>query len=374
MKVFIEKIQNYDLDKIYDFLRKTTTEIKLWEKLENKTKILIKPNLLGAFKPEKAVTTHPIILEALIRLLKKNNKEIWLGDSPGGSISVKKVFLETGMKTLAEKYEIKLVNFSEGGVLLKKSGNTEFPITKYLWEADAIINVGKYKTHSLMYYTGCVKNLYGVIPGLKKSDYHKYHPDFKDFAGIITSLFSIVKGRISFNILDGILGMEGEGPSAGIPRNFGILFASESASAVDYQASKMMGYSLKQLPYINEFLEVENLSQDDINVDKEWDSFVFENVKIRQVGFLINLINKTPGFIKNFLTKYYKYYPDFNENCTLCKVCVQSCPVKAMKIVEDIPHPVIDYDNCIKCMCCHELCPQQAVYVKKSFLAKLLIK
>jgi len=374
MKVFIDKIQSYDLEKIYDFFNKISTEIGLWEKLDGKKIILVKPNLLGAFKPEKVVTTHPIILEALIILFKEKNKEVWLGDSPGGSVSVKKVWQETGMKSLAEKYDLKLVNFSEGGVVLKQSGNTEFPITKYLWEADAIINVAKYKTHSLMYFTGCVKNLYGFIPGLKKSDYHKYHPDFKDFAGIITSLFPIIKDRIYLNILDGIMGMEGEGPSAGIPRNLGIVFASESASAIDFLASRMMGYTHKQLPYINDFLKVDNLSKNNISVDKEWESFSFENVKIRQVGFLINLINRTPGFIKNFLTKYYKYYPDFNEKCTLCKICVQSCPVKVMKIVENIPHPIIDYNKCIKCMCCHELCPHQAIYIKKSFLAKLLIK
>ncbi len=374
MKVFIEKIRKYDLDKIYNFLEKTTAQIKLWEKLKDKKTILLKPNLLSPLKPEKAVTTHPVILEALIRLLHENNKKVWIGDSPGGSISVKKVWQETGMNSLAEKYKIRLLNFSEGGVSLKKSGIYEFPISKYFLKADAVINIGKYKTHSLMYYTGCVKNLYGVIPGLKKADFHKYHPDYEDFAEIITSLFSLVKDRICLNILDGILGMEGEGPSAGIPRNFGIIFASESASVIDFYASKMMGYTTKQLHYLDDFLNIEKLSQDKILIAKEWESFVFKNVKIRKVGFLIKLISKTPAFIKNFLTKYYYYYPDFNEKCTLCKVCVQSCPVKIMKITGNISHPMIDHNKCLKCMCCHEVCPYQAIYIKKSFLARLMIK
>ena len=67
-------------------------------------------------------------------------------------------------------------------------------------------------------------------------------------------------------------------------------------------------------------------------------------------------------------------YPDFKEGCKKCMICVDSCPVQAMKLEEGDEHPVIDYDKCIKCMCCHEMCPYSVVYVKKSFLAKLVLR
>ncbi|MCD6177502.1 MAG: DUF362 domain-containing protein, partial [Candidatus Cloacimonetes bacterium] len=100
MKVHIEKIESYDFNKIYQFVEK----LQLEKILKDKKKILLKPNLLGAFPPEKAVTTNPVVIDAVITYLKKIGKDIMLGDSPGGSTSVKLVWERTGMKQLAEKH------------------------------------------------------------------------------------------------------------------------------------------------------------------------------------------------------------------------------------------------------------------------------
>ena len=137
MKVHIEKIESYDFDNIYKFIEK----LQLEEILKDKKTILLKPNLLGAFPPEKAVTTNPVVVDAVIAYLKKIGKDVILGDSPGGSTSVKLVWERTGMKQLAEKYNIPLVNFKTGGIIIKRTEHLEFPITKYLWEVDAVINL-----------------------------------------------------------------------------------------------------------------------------------------------------------------------------------------------------------------------------------------
>ncbi|MCF7794506.1 MAG: DUF362 domain-containing protein [Candidatus Cloacimonetes bacterium] len=370
MKVYIEKIESYDLEKIRSFL----LTLPFWSKLKGKKTILIKPNLLGAFPPEKAVTTHPVVLEALISILLEKDKKVWLGDSQGGTTSTKKVWQETGMQQLAEKFNIKLLNFSEGGVQETKSKKMIFNTSKYFWEADAVINVCKYKTHSLMSFTGAVKNLYGLIPGLKKSDYHKQNPDHISFGKVISNLYDSVHEKISFNLMDGILGMEGEGPSAGIPRNFGVMFASESAPALDYVASAMMGFDPQKLDYIISVLKIENLQTSEIEIDSEWKSFTFPNVKIQGVKTLVKILAYSPKFLKNLFRKWFQVYPDFRDGCRLCRVCVDSCPVQAMKLEKGDSHPIIDHSKCIKCMCCHELCPYGVVYVKKSFLAKFVVK
>jgi len=370
MKVQIEKIESYDFDKIYNFIEK----LQLEKILLDKQKILLKPNLLGAFPPEKAVTTNPVVVDAVITFLKKIGKEIILGDSPGGSTSVKLVWELTGMKQLAEKHNIPLVNFTTGGIIHQRTKNLKFPITKYIWDVDAVINLCKYKTHSLMSYTGAVKNLYGLIPGLKKSDYHKEHPDNIKFAKVISGLYSIVKERIVFNIMDGIVGMEGEGPSAGNPRNFGVMFASESASALDFVASKMMGFQPEKLEYILPSLEADNIKEDEIEILDEWQNFKFHKVKIKKIGLYVKILAYSPKILKDVFKKHFTYYPDFNDKCRKCNICVESCPMQAMELKEGDAHPTIDYDKCIKCMCCHEMCPYQAIYVHKSFLAKFIIK
>ncbi len=370
MKVYIEKIESYDFDKIYQFVEK----LQLEKILKDKKTILLKPNLLGAFSPERAVTTNPMVVDVVITYLKKIGKDIILGDSPGGSTSVKLVWEKTGMKEIAEKHDIPLVNFITGGIIQQKAANIKFPITKYIWGVDAVINLCKYKTHSLMSYTGAVKNLYGLIPGLKKSDYHKEHPDHTQFAKVISGLYSIVKDRIAINIMDGIVGMEGEGPSAGDPRNFGVMFAGKSASALDYVASSMMGFRPEKLEYIMASLKLDNIKISDIEIPEEWRNFKFHKVKIKKIGLYIKILAYSPKILKDIFKKHFTFYPDFNDKCRKCNICVESCPMQVMELREGDAHPTIDYDKCIKCMCCHEMCPYHAIYVHKSFLAKFIIK
>jgi len=374
MKVYIEKIDNYDLEKISKFLKSSFESSNLWQKLEGKNNILIKPNLLGAYHPDKAVTTNPIVLEALIQILQEKGKNVTLGDSPGGAVSVKKVWQDTGIEALTQKYNIPLVHFSEGGVVTHKTENHEFSTTRYYWDADAVFDVAKYKTHSLMYYTGAVKNLYGLIPGLKKSDYHAKNSDHVQFSTVVSELYNLVKGKLCFSIVDGIWGMEGEGPSAGDPRNFGLMFASESASALDAIASRMLGFKLEQLVYLKEALAYDKISTADIEMADEWKTFYFDKVKIKRVSALIKVLAYSPEFLKIWFQKLFQYYPDFNEKCKKCNICVKSCPVEAMTLTSEMAHPEIDYDKCIKCMCCHEMCPYHAVYIRKSRLAKYVLK
>ena len=372
MKVFIQEIKEYDLKIIYNFLKESTTDF--WYTIKDKKNILIKPNLLAAFHPDKAVTTHPVILEALIILLKEHKKNIFLGDGSGGTTPVQKVWQTTGMIELCEKYNVKLVNFSEAGIVEKNIESHKIGIAKHFMQADAVINVSKMKTHCLMYYTGAVKNLYGVIPGLKKSEFHKNYPDPDSFGKVLFELYKIVQGKVVLNIMDGIWGMEGDGPSAGIPRNFGLVFACEKASALDFVVSRMMGFKIDKLKYIKSALEFDKIEPAKINIHEKWENFIFHKVKIKKVGFMIKIFTYSPQFLKNIFRNFYWFYPAFNDKCTLCEICVKSCPVKAMEIRENDKTPTIDLSKCIKCMCCHELCPSQAVYIKKSFLAKFLIK
>ena len=370
MKVHIKKIESYDFDKIYKFVEK----LQLEKILKDKNKILLKPNLLGAFPPERAVTTNPVVVDAVVTYLINIGKEIILGDSPGGSALIKNVWEKTGMNEIAEKHNVQLVNFKNGGMVHQRTKSMDFPITKYIWEADAVINLCKYKTHSLMSYTGAVKNLYGLIPGLKKADYHKEHPDHVQFAEVISGLYSVVKDRIAYNIMDGIVGMEGEGPSAGDPRNFGVMFASKSASALDYVASSMMGFQPDKLEYILPSLESDNLEISEIEIPDEWQNFKFHKVKIKKIGLYLKILAYSPKILRDIFKKHFTYYPDFNDKCMKCNVCVESCPMQVMVLKKGDAHPTINYDKCIKCMCCHEMCPYQAIYVHKSFLAKFIIK
>jgi len=370
-KVSIRKIETYQLSVIKEAVADFLSGLKS-SRLQNAKTVLIKPNLLGSFPPEQAVTTHPVVIEAIIQYLLDNGKEVWLGDSPGGAGNVKQVWQTTGMQELADKYPVKLVNISSFGFQDVEMDGVELKISKVVWEADAIINVSKYKTHGLMAYTGAIKNLYGLIPGLIKTQYHKQYPDAGGFGHMLTALYKIVRHRVAYHIMDGIVGMDGAGPSAGRPREFGLFFGSTSASALDFLAASFMGFSLNQLNYVKEALHEEGIIPSQIEYPVSFNGFRLNRVNRRAVWLSSKIMNQVPPWIEAVLEKVFDFYPHITNRCRACQICVKSCPVQTIVPGED-RIPVIITDKCIRCLCCHEMCPYQAIDIHKSFVAKLFI-
>lgn len=381
MIVHIEEIKDYDLNRIIAFVQKVAQREGLWSKLETMQvkKILLKPNLLGPHIPEKAVTTHPIVVEAMITILQERGFEVFIGDSPGGNIDISNLWDVTGMKALADKYGIKLLRFGEKGVVKLSSGEFELVLDKQVIDFQAIFNLCKYKTHSLTLVTGAVKNLFGVVPGLTKSDYHRLYPQPNKLAELIVKIYVELRDKLILNIMDGIIGMEGEGPSSGSPRNFGLMLASVSGSALDYTAARMLGYQAELIPTVKMSLAVDAVKPEEIIVPDRWKSFVFKNTKIGKPSISSAFINAMPRFIQKIFFRVFDYYPAFNSNCTLCLVCMNGCPVEAISLIDSSSQAaerklLIDRKKCIKCMCCQEFCQYKAINLKKTFLARLILR
>ncbi len=374
-KVFIERIDQYDPDKLYSFVKRTLGPVL--DANPDKKTILLKPNLLGRFPVEKAVTTHPLVMDAVARLLHEKGREIWIGDSSGGTVSSDFVYKGTGVSEVVEKYGAKAVSFEKSGAVKRSvrfpDGSTyELIFSKVWFDADAVINLCKLKTHSLMRYTGAVKNLYGVIPGLKKVDFHREFPKPPQFGKLLTEIYQQLKGKILFNVMDGILGMEGTGPSSGKPRKFNTMFASESAPALDKIALEAMGFKLKQIDYVNKALERDGLSPE--MIIPEIEQLNYGKVDIQSVLWRSRFLGSLPGDVRKILRKIIDYYPAYKTNCKLCGICVESCPVKAITLPKGAGLPVIDRNKCIKCLCCHEFCPHEAMEIKGTFIANLILR
>ncbi|MEA1973133.1 MAG: 4Fe-4S binding protein, partial [Candidatus Cloacimonadota bacterium] len=163
-------------------------------------------------------------------------------------------------------------------------------------------------------------------------------------------------------------------PSKGSPRNFGVIFSSKSATALDYIAAKMMGFKPQNVPIIDKSLKIDQLDASTITVDNIWQNFVFEKVDLVKVQRSRGILILMPSFIKNIFREYFDFYPAFKDSCKKCNICVDSCPIDVITLTKDDKKPSIDYSKCIKCLCCHEMCPYDAVYIKKTMLAKLFMK
>ena len=371
-KVVIKPQTEYSLAETEANIREIFDELDIPNKLKGKNKVLLKPNLLGGFHPDRAVTTHPIVLEAVIKILKEERKEVIVGDSPGGTMPVLKVWKETGIFDVCARNEVRLIDFGKEAILPIRSDITDFYINETVMRCDAIINLAKLKTHSLMLYTGAVKNIYGVIPGLYKTELHKHFPNPKDFSLVLSELYKIVKPQIVLNIIDGIIGMDGEGPSAGKPYPYNVLIASEKASAADSIATRMMGFNTNNINYIKQALIIDEITESDIIIEDKWQAHRFNDLNIKSVIHRNRVMERLPSFMKKIIQAILSYYPDFLPNCNLCLICVKACPVDALKELND--KIILNKKTCIKCLCCHEMCPSSAIFLKKGIFAKMIFR
>ena len=369
--VQIRSIDTYDLPLIEDAVKNWLNGIKD-HKLNRSKRVLIKPNLLGAYHPEKAVTTHPVVVEAIIRYFLAKKKEVWVGDSPGGTVSVKKIWETCGYQDLAQRYPIRLVNLSTMGVKEMKYNGKAIQISEALMQCGIVINVAKYKTHSLMAFTGALKNLYGLVPGMVKSEYHRLYPDTKSFAELLVTLYGVTRNKITYNIIDGIVGMDGAGPSAGNPKKFGLLMGSNNIPALDTIAARMMGFKIQDVPYLWDALHMEGILPSRIAIPQSFTHHSLPDVDIKTAKMRKDGLKYVPKVARLLFKKVYYYYPVVSSRCVRCGVCVKSCPVQAISWLKN-GFPFVAKDDCIKCMCCHELCPHQAIDIHKSFIAKKVL-
>lgn len=330
-------------------------------------RVLIKPNLLSARTPDRAVTTHPALLEGVIEEVKKAGGIPCVGDSPGGAgRGVDRVLTNTGIKDAALGTGAELMNFEASGAERRRVNGVDFYIAKPPLHADCIINLPKLKTHSLVLYTGAVKNMFGVIPGFRKAEYHRDHPRPDDFSRTLVDIYSLVPPTL--NIMDGILAMEGKGPSSGTARWVGYLAGSSDAVALDAVMARVIGLGPEDVETTVEAarrgLGEGNLAN--IRVGPE----SLEALRIPDFKLPSNhLLKLIPKPLVSLLTPWLWIRPRVDpEKCTLCKTCVENCPTGAMELID---HRIeIDYKGCIKCLCCDELCPHEAVEQERGWLAR----
>jgi uncharacterized protein (DUF362 family)/NAD-dependent dihydropyrimidine dehydrogenase PreA subunit len=350
-KVIISDVQNNEISEII----KNVFEIfRVEDKVKNK-KILVKPNLLGPFLPERGVTTDPRLISAIVRELKKcRPKEIVVGDNSGSiHFNPLKIAKITGIFDASDGcYR----NIAREVVEVKVESKfiEELFISKIVKEADYVINVPKFKTHSLTTITGAIKNMFGIIPGGKKAKLHTFTRSIKEFAELLVDIYQI---RVpDLNIMDAIIGMEGKGPTNGKLRIINKVISSDNGISLDSVMAAMMGLK----PDTIELLQIakkRNLGKIDIsNIIIDGELEVISGFKTPNNGFLQRIRKKVVPHIFSFAT----VKPIVNHNkCKICKKCIEVCPVYAMNLSNKFPEA--DRKKCISCFCCDEHCPYGAI-------------
>lgn len=337
-------------------------------------KILLKPNWLAPEPPERCVTTHPMVFRAVCEIFKDAGAKLSYGDSPGFG-NPETAAKRTGFADVAEKLGIQLADFHSGREIFFNGAiqNKKFTIAHGVLESDGLISLPKLKTHGHSRMTGCIKNQLGCIPGILKAEFHVRLPDAIDFAKMLVDLNLLLKPRLY--IMDGIYGMEGNGPRGGNPKKMNVLLFSADPVALDATVCRLIDLDPEFVPaikagraaglgtYLKE--EVELLGD-------SMESFRAPEFDVKREPVRPFMVNGGLRFLQNAVVPR----PYIVESkCVKCGICTRMCPVRPKALDwqngDTSRPPVYRYDKCIRCYCCQELCPESAILLKVPLLNRL---
>ncbi|MFH1874550.1 MAG: DUF362 domain-containing protein [Pseudomonadota bacterium] len=362
------KCSEYKLDLILEKFQKLLELIQFDTNGVRGKTVLLKPNMLGAYPPEMGITTNPIFVEAAIVLFKELGAKLWLGDSPNGIFPIEEVWEKTGMHALCKKYQVEEKPFERSGSINRQG----IQIAKPVLDAEILVSLPKLKTHGLTILTVATKNLYGCVPGLVKTTYHKKFLDHFSFSRHLVKIAQLAKP--SLHLVDAIVGMQGNGPSAGDLIKLNVILAGQDHHLIDEACCQLVGLNPEHLDTLiaarnfklwktSNSLKIVGDNLEDCKpksfilpktYTKGWRDLWISKFVIEQIMCKVSI---KPKIIKDV--------------CVHCGLCVKSCPVQAITQKDENSVPKISNKKCIECYCCHEICPSKAIDLNESFFIKL---
>ncbi len=371
-RVALRQCRKYDGGRVGKAVDKAVEELGGIDRFVGKgARVLLKVNLLFGRSPEKQVNTHPEVVRAMIRLVKKAGGKPLIGDSPALG-SATKAAAKCGIADVAKSEGVEVIDFNRPVVVDNPSETRfkRFKIDQAVLDADTVINLPKLKSHGQMTLTLGVKNIFGVVPGQRKSQWHlSAGTDRMHFARMLVDLYRKVSPELT--LLDGIIGMEGNGPGTGDPKKLGVIAASDDAVALDAVICEIVGLKREQMPTA---LAAEEMGVGQTRLEKI--TIAGEDIGEFQVGDFVfppagEMMGMFPGFLREPLRNWLTTRPVLDPGlCKMCLICVKNCPAEV--ITERGSSLKFDLDRCIRCFCCQEMCPEGAITVGHGPLARLL--
>ncbi|MFO8034550.1 MAG: DUF362 domain-containing protein [Candidatus Bipolaricaulota bacterium] len=337
-------------------------------------RVFVKANHLSPpSPPERAIITHPKVVEAVLQQLLGVTSRVSFGDDVQADGDP---FAVSGYRELAQRLGVPLVNLKQHGFTEINSGGAVLErvyIAREVLEADVVVNLPKLKTHSLTTLTGAVKNLYGVIPSGLRSSYHGLYSQPAAFNQALVDIYATAPPAL--HIMDAVVGMEGEGPAAGQPREVGLLLAGGDGVAVDAVAAHIMGLDSMEIGTtqvahrrgvgVGELQEIELVGEAMDNVLPT--SFTLPSTTpARYLG-------RVPPSVARLFSSQLTAYPTVvTDRCVGCRACAAICPVGAATMHGNKAR--IERRKCIRCMCCHEVCRYDAILLRRSLHGRALYR
>jgi len=367
-KVAVRECREYDYERVYNLVKEIFEYCKEYDFTGKK--VLVKPNILMDREPEKCVTTHPVVMEAVIRFLQSKGAEVYAGDSPSIHLRGMKP-VKSGIYQVCEKTGVPWVDFTKDPVV-KFFSHGKIKVASIADQVDLIVSLPKFKNHELVYFTGAVKNTLGLVPGFTKAKQHALYQNRVSFANFLVSLNEAVLP--DFFLMDGIIGMEGQGPGQGTPYSTGVLIGSSNPLALDIIATTIAGYNPIDIPTNSEALRRKKWLNDITEIiyhGPELKSLIKHDFRRIPVTADRNISFKFVSNRLKFLRKLERRPVFVHDHCTGCKECIRICPVNAISMHSEKNNWVVLTDSkCIRCFCCSEVCRYHAVEIRRKIVGE----
>lgn len=217
-------------------------------------RVVLKPNLVE-YNPDRPINTDPrVVAAAAAAFLELGAKSVVVAEGPGHRRDTELLVEASGLGAHLDRMRLPFVDLNvdqvdEVKLPLDVTGLGRLSIGQTVTRADLLVSIAKLKTHHWAGATLTMKNLFGTVPGAvygwPKNPLH--------WAGIDASIVELWSAlQPGFGIIDGIVGMEGDGPIMGTPRNTGALIMGDNLPAVDATAARMMGLYADALRYLDQ--------------------------------------------------------------------------------------------------------------------------
>ncbi len=350
-------------------------------------RVAIKPNLVMKKPAEYAATTHPAVLDALLTYLDGCDcADVVIAESMGGPYTegaLRGVYAVCGIEEAVKGHRARL-NFDVTSRAVSAPDGEQcksFDIITPIADADIIINLCKLKSHSLTRMSGAIKNTFGCIPGLTKFEFHARFSDYTDFNKMLVDLSGMLHGQKDcIDICDAIVGMEGNGPTGGVPRKIGCLLASRNPFCLDTVSAALLS-CVGEVPMITEACRRGYCPKTagEVHLTADYRDLVLTDFRAPDTAHRSkNALHWLPKVFGGKLFDWFAPRPVIcTATCVGCGECERSCPVHTIEMIRDKQgkkKAVIHADKCIRCFCCQELCPIHSVDIRKNAVLNLLAK
>ncbi len=214
--------------------------------------VLLKPNLVEPRRSAPQMTTNPAVVVAAAEVFRAWGATVVVGEGPGHVRDTELALVESGMQDSLDAAHLRFADLNYSRIGRVKNGGRASKLSGFFFpqeviEADLIVSMPKMKTHHWVGYTSSLKNLYGVIPGIK----YGWPKNVLHHAGIPETVFDINASLPkAVAIVDGIVAMEGDGPIMGSAKPMGLLVVGTNCTAVDATVGRIMGFDPRRVGYM----------------------------------------------------------------------------------------------------------------------------